>query len=123
MHAGARAVVATAWAIPDRDTAWLMRRFYSAMADGLAPDDALRRAQLDAIGSNGIRAAPGTWAAFVVFGDARTPILDAPVRSTSWTWAIAVFAGVSLAGAAVAVSRSRRRPTRDASSHAEAGGR
>jgi CHAT domain-containing protein len=123
MHAGARAVVATAWAIPDRDTAWLMRQFYSAIGDGLAPDDALRRAQLAAIGSSGSRASAATWAAFVVFGDARTPILDAPAGSASWTRAIIVVVGVGLAGAIVAVSRSRRRPARAASSHAEAGGR
>jgi hypothetical protein len=121
MQAGARAVVATAWAIPDRDTAWLMRQFYSAMADGLAPDEALRRAQLDAIGSGGSRASAGTWAAFVVFGDARTPILDAPVRSGTWTSAVVLFAVV--VSAFVVTSRSRSRRRRTASSHAETGSR
>jgi CHAT domain-containing protein len=99
MHAGARAVVATAWAIPDRDTAWLMGRFYSAIGRGLAPDEALRQAQLEALGSRGSRAAPGTWGAFLVSGDARTPILDAPLRSGSWTWALLV--GAIIAGLAV----------------------
>jgi len=123
MHAGARAVVATSWAIPDRDTAWLMRRFYSAMGDGLAPDEALRRAQLDALGSLGSRAAPATWAAFVVFGDARAPILDAPVQSGSRTWAVVLIGGVIIVVALVATSRSRTRRPRAASSHAEAGSR
>jgi CHAT domain-containing protein len=124
LHGGARAVVATSWATPDRDTAWLMRRFYSAIADGLAPDEALQRAQLDAIGSRGSRASAGTWAAFVVFGDARTPIFDAPVRSASWMWAVVILAGVVvIGGALVAISRSRRRQRGADSSHAEAGGR
>jgi CHAT domain-containing protein len=103
MHAGARGVVATAWAVPDRDTTRLMRRFYSAIGDGLAPDDALRQAQLDALASGGSLAAPSTWAAFVVFGDARTPILDAPVRRDTWVWALALFGIVLVAGASIRV--------------------
>jgi CHAT domain-containing protein len=101
MHAGARGVVATAWAVPDRDTARLMRRFYAALGDGLAPDEALRQAQLDALAGGGSLAAPSTWAAFVVFGDARTPVLDAPVRRHTWTWAFALIGVVLVAGAAI----------------------
>jgi CHAT domain-containing protein len=122
MHAGARAVVATPWEIPDRDTAWLMRRFYSAIGEGLPPDEALRRAQLDALDSRGSRAAPATWAAFVVFGDARTPILDAPVRAGWWTWAVVLIIGAALAGALATRARLRARRTH-ASPHPEAGGR
>jgi hypothetical protein len=123
MHGGARGVVATAWAIPDRETAWLMRRFYSALRDGLAPAEALRRAQLDALDSGGTRAAPGVWAAFVVFGDARTPILDRSARSESWIWAFALIGGAIIVGGVAAIVRQRARRPDSTSSHAEAGGR
>jgi CHAT domain-containing protein len=122
MHAGARAVVASAWAIPDRETAWLMRRFYAALGDGLAPADALRRAQLDALESGGSRSAPGVWAAFVVFGDARSPILDPVVRRVSWTWLLAPLGVAILLGYVLARTLGGRRRTA-ASPHAEAGGR
>jgi CHAT domain-containing protein len=105
MHGGARAVVAAAWAIPDRETAWLMRRFYSALGEGLAPDEALRQAQLDAIGRAGSRGSPATWAAFVVFGDARSPILDARPRSTAWL--LSLLGGAIAAGAIAAAVRRR----------------
>lgn len=121
MHAGARAVVATAWAIPDRETAWLMRRFYAALADGRPVDEALRHAQLAAIAAGGIRAAPDTWGAFVVFGDARTPILEARApTANAISWALALF-GVLIAVGVVAVARTRRPRLRSA--HPEAGGR
>jgi CHAT domain-containing protein len=123
MHAGARAVVATSWATPDRDTAWVMRRFYSAVGDGLPADEALRRAQLEALASSGARAAPSTWGAFVIFGDARLPILDAPVRSRSWTLAVSLVIGAAIVGAFLARFRWRSRRAAATSSHAEAGGR
>lgn len=124
IHGGARAVVATASTVPDRETAWLMRQFYTALRDGLAPDEALRRAQLEALGSGGTRAAPGIWAAFVVFGDARTPILDAPKHSAVWTWTVAFFIGaIVVCGAVAATTRLRAKRARSALPHAEAGGR
>ncbi|HVS16858.1 MAG TPA: CHAT domain-containing tetratricopeptide repeat protein [Thermoanaerobaculia bacterium] len=44
--AGARAVLASLWEVDDRSTAELMRRFYQALRRGVAPEDALREAQL-----------------------------------------------------------------------------
>jgi len=119
MHGGARAVMATQWAIPDRETAWLMGRFYSALSEGLAPDEALRRAQLDAIASGGSRGAPATWAAFVMFGAAREPILEPRPRSTTWTLAVLGVATVGVFGVVAVWARRRR----SGSLHAEAGSR
>jgi CHAT domain-containing protein len=81
LHAGARAVVATGWMVDDRETAWLMQEFYDAIGDGLAPDEALQRAQRQAIAAGGSHAAPANWGAFLVIGDGRETIVD-PVQST-----------------------------------------
>ncbi|HSN87854.1 MAG TPA: CHAT domain-containing protein, partial [Thermoanaerobaculia bacterium] len=68
-RAGASQVVASLWAVRDRATAELMRRFYSALLrDGLKPAAALREAQLS------LRAEPRWrdpyfWAPFTVQGD------------------------------------------------------
>lgn len=75
LHAGARAVMATAWTVDDRQTAWLMREFYRGIADGQAPDTALQRAQRRALASGGTHASPAYWGAFLLIGDARTPIV------------------------------------------------
>lgn len=66
LEAGARAVVATQWAIGDRSTTLFMRRFYQGLKQGLDISDALRQARLSAI-----KAAepPSTWAAFTLTGD------------------------------------------------------
>jgi CHAT domain-containing protein len=45
-YAGARGVLASLWRIDDDSTAELMRRLYGALASGLDPAAALRRAQL-----------------------------------------------------------------------------
>jgi CHAT domain-containing protein len=123
MHAGARAVVATAWSVSDRETAWLMRRFYAALRDGAAPDEALRRAQLEALGSRGAHSAANVWAAFVVLGDAGSPILEASHRSRFLTRTFAAsIAALAMAGGVVMTIRWRAR-RRSGSLHAEAGRR
>lgn len=70
-HAGARAVVASLWSVPDRATAELMARFYRSMAqDGLTPAAALRQAQHSMAGERRWRD-PHNWAGFVLLGDWR----------------------------------------------------
>jgi CHAT domain-containing protein/tetratricopeptide (TPR) repeat protein len=84
--AGAGAVVASLWTVPDTPTQNLMSRFYrNHWRDGLPPREALRAAQLEMLrdGSRrgliplegGVprpdRAPPYYWAAFVLSGDGR----------------------------------------------------
>jgi CHAT domain-containing protein len=123
MHAGARAILATSWKVADRETAWLMREFYQGLGDGLAPDEALQRAQRRAIASGGRNAAPANWGAFLIIGEARTPII-APLNATSSSWIrvsipVAVIVGLGLVG--LRLQRSRRRTA--ASADAEASSR
>jgi len=67
--AGARSVVASAWKVPDDDTALLMVGLFDSLAAGKPTHESLREAQLDAIKQR--RAAynaahPYYWAAFTV---------------------------------------------------------
>jgi CHAT domain-containing protein len=82
LEAGARAVVATHWAIGDRATIPFVDRFYAALARGSRADDALREVKLTAIREG---ASSAEWAAFAVIGDGAMrprlrPSTDAPTR-------------------------------------------
>ena len=71
ISAGARTLVASLWAVPDRASADLMKQFYRYMLDdGLRPAAALRKAQL---WSRAQRrwADPYFWGGFVLVGDWR----------------------------------------------------
>ncbi len=68
LEAGARAVVATQWAMGDRTIVPLISRFYGELRAGQSVSDALRAAKLAA------RAAgepPSVWAALMLTGDAQ----------------------------------------------------
>ena len=59
------------WSVDDEATTELMIRFYRhLLGDGLAPAEALRKAQLD-LRTQARWAAPYYWAGFVVQGDWR----------------------------------------------------
>jgi CHAT domain-containing protein len=66
LESGARAVLATQWAVADREASALVLRFYDAMARGNAAGDALRQAQEAAIAAG---ESASTWAAFTLTGD------------------------------------------------------
>lgn len=83
LQAGASRVVATLWKVDDRRTADLMTRFLELYRrGGLAPVDALHRAQRESLKRPG--ALPRDWAGFVFIGDwwatARRPADGAPRR-------------------------------------------
>jgi CHAT domain-containing protein len=69
MYAGARALVASLWQVPDRATQELMKNFYRFMLhEQLDPAEALRRAQL-ASASERRWSDPYFWGGFVLLGD------------------------------------------------------
>ncbi len=68
IYAGTPAVVVSQWDVSDRATAFLMDRFYAALARGGGPAKALRQAQL---ATRERYPHPALWAAFVAIGEPR----------------------------------------------------
>jgi CHAT domain-containing protein len=70
-EAGASRVVASLWAVDDRATAELMKRFYEGLlGEGLRPAAALRKAQISMMRETPWKA-PAYWAGFFLEGDWR----------------------------------------------------
>ncbi len=70
-YAGARSVVASLWRVSDLSTTVLMKSFYRNLLQSRGPSEALRRAQLDLIQSQGRSrdiSHPFYWAAFQLIG-------------------------------------------------------
>lgn len=67
LRAGAHSVVAGLWDVTDLSTANLMSDFYSGLAKGIAPADALRAAKLNLIRSNGAYRKPFYWGPFQLY--------------------------------------------------------
>jgi len=65
LAAGVPSVIATLWDVGDRDSAEFFPRLHSYLAQGLAPAEALRATQMDAIQR---REPPALWAAVQVIG-------------------------------------------------------
>ena len=65
---GAKAVIASLWAVDDNATAALMTQFYQALSTGQTKAQALRHAQIQLIESNSA-SDPYDWGAFVLIGN------------------------------------------------------
>ncbi len=65
---GAKAVIASLWAVDDNATAALMTQFYKALSTGQTKAQALRHAQIQLIESNSA-SDPYDWGAFVLIGN------------------------------------------------------
>ena len=66
--AGARSVVSSLWAVDDKSSLYLMRRFYSRFAKGQSFGLALAEAKRDMLRDFGPNAVPYNWAAFTLEG-------------------------------------------------------
>jgi CHAT domain-containing protein/tetratricopeptide (TPR) repeat protein len=66
LYAGSRGVVASLWAVDDRETAALMTRLYAGLKDGQAAAEALRAAKLEMIR---VGKPPVYWAPFILIGE------------------------------------------------------
>jgi CHAT domain-containing protein/Tfp pilus assembly protein PilF len=68
LAAGAQAVCATRWRIPDEGGA-LVQRMYAHLLNNATPAEALRRAQVEMIRAADWRSEPRYWAAYFLVGD------------------------------------------------------
>ena len=76
-YAGCPSIVMSQWAVDDRATAQLIGQFYEHLAQGLSKDEALRRAKLSLLTSEGATSNPFYWAGFTVVGDV-SPLIEKP---------------------------------------------
>jgi CHAT domain-containing protein/Tfp pilus assembly protein PilF len=67
LHAGARNVVGGLWDVSDSSTARLMEVFYTELARGKVPADALRFAKQSLLNSNTVYRRPFYWAPFQIY--------------------------------------------------------
>ena len=103
---GASGVIATRWPLRDDEAAFVMDRFYRALAMGVGAATALRRARQDAIDA---RRPAAVWAGVVLVGDGlRAPFPEAVGPPRDGRAAI-VLAGIMLLGLAAVARRLRDR--------------
>ena len=70
VYAGCPSVVTSLWAVDDKSTAILMKRFYEGLKKSLSKDEALRASKLDYLQkADSIKSNPLYWAAFVLIGN------------------------------------------------------
>jgi CHAT domain-containing protein len=103
---GAGVVVATRWPVRDDDAAWVMERFYDALASGQSAASALRQARRDARAHDVPAAA---WASFTTLGDGeRRPFPTGRGAAAPRPWSVAA-AVVAIAAGGLAWRVRRRR--------------
>jgi CHAT domain-containing protein len=69
LFAGARSVAASLWPVDDAATEFIMKQFYSHLAQKEDEASALRQAKLDYLKQKGDKS-PILWGPFVIVGDA-----------------------------------------------------
>lgn len=85
LGAGARAVVASSWAVDDYATSELMAVFYAATARGAAPHEAIRQARAAYLAKHP-DAPVANWAAFEAYGGMVAPKWDLAEKRNWWLW-------------------------------------
>jgi CHAT domain-containing protein/Tfp pilus assembly protein PilF len=103
LFAGARSLLVSLWPVADETTPRLMETFYRGLLAGLDKDEALRRAQLELLGTG-----PRHWAAFQIVGD-ESALRPAGRRQHWWPLAVAAAALAALAGRRRRSAAGRRR--------------
>ena len=103
LSAGSRSAITALWRVADRPTTELMEHLYFELNRGEPKAEALRRAKLKFLRSEGALAHPRYWAAFVLNGDGLAPI----PRVFSWSSVLLVAASTLVF--AVATLGKRRR--------------
>ena len=105
---GAGAVVATRWPMRDDDAAFVMDRFYRALASGVGVASALRRARQAAIDADRPAA---VWAGLVLVGDGMRPPFRQGISTRPFNeYTAVVLSAIALLGlAAVAIGLSTER--------------
>jgi CHAT domain-containing protein/tetratricopeptide (TPR) repeat protein len=96
---GASGVVATRWPLRDDDAAFVMDRFYRALATGVGAATALQRARQDAINANRPAA---VWAGLVLVGDGLRPPFDQALSESLPTRDAIILVALVLLALAVA---------------------
>ena len=82
MYAGVPSLVMTLWSINDQATYFLIKDFYSHLAQGIPKDEALQNAKLNYLETaNDFTSHPFFWASFIHVGS-NTPIKLMP--TTEW---------------------------------------
>ena len=108
LAAGAESTVTSLWRVADEPTASFMKQFYYFLAQGQGKSQALRAAKLELLHSKSGLANPRYWAAFVLTGDALSPV------PLALSWSVVMLVGGAILGLGALVARWRLRAGRTA---------
>lgn len=106
-YAGSESILTSLWEIDEESSAKIVQLFYNNLSEGMAKDEALRKAKLSYIATaQGRTAAPQYWAGLVLIGDT-TPIdLN---NAVAWWWY--VLAGIVALALLILIIRNKRQAT------------
>ncbi|MEM5564058.1 CHAT domain-containing tetratricopeptide repeat protein [Psychroserpens sp. AS72] len=91
-YAGSESILTSLWKIDEKSSAEITAHFYGYLKNGLAKDEALRKAKLDYLATaQGRTLAPQYWAGLVLIGDTNPIELDSSSNLIFWLSISAVF--------------------------------